>query len=129
LGKDDPTINSTVLGIIEEACTKQIPLIIDGDGLSIVAQQPNVLKYHTKSFKNVILTPNAAEFQRLWTAFLPDEHLPSISLPVDDKLLEFMVASTHYNLYIACCRSEGVANLSQFNSCPICSPTGTIVPN
>ncbi|CEP01971.1 hypothetical protein PBRA_002236 [Plasmodiophora brassicae] len=60
LGRDKDVFE-TVRSIIAEA---HVPLVIDGDGLWMLSQDPSMLQRNS----NVILTPNAVEFQRLWAA-------------------------------------------------------------
>lgn len=58
---DDPEIEPTVTGIIYHARERNLPLIIDGSGLNIIAKQPKLVQ----GYSNCILTPNIAEFGRL----------------------------------------------------------------
>ncbi|KAH0624539.1 hypothetical protein JD844_032127 [Phrynosoma platyrhinos] len=55
-------------GIIEKARIKGIPIVIDADGLWLIAQQPSVIQ----GYPRAILTPNAMEFSRLYEAMLRD---------------------------------------------------------
>ncbi|KAG9335009.1 hypothetical protein JZ751_006150, partial [Albula glossodonta] len=50
--------------IIEKSKTRDIPIIIDADGLWLVAQQPSIIQGYQKG----ILTPNFMEFSRLYEA-------------------------------------------------------------
>lgn len=47
--------------IIAMARAANLPLIVDGSGLSIIAQRPDLVKGYT----NCILTPNMAELGRI----------------------------------------------------------------
>lgn len=87
LGKD-PLIISQVSAIIEECRGRDIPIILDGDGINI-ACQPSTL-HLLKGYKSLICTPNAAEFRRLWEAHLPHTPPPPMSLPVNPDLLSLM---------------------------------------
>ncbi|XP_012878337.1 PREDICTED: ATP-dependent (S)-NAD(P)H-hydrate dehydratase isoform X1 [Dipodomys ordii] len=72
LGRDDQLL-SNVRGIVEASKARDIPLVIDADGLWLIAQQPALIQGYQKA----ILTPNKMEFSRLWEAV--------IGGPVDDR--------------------------------------------
>jgi NAD(P)H-hydrate repair Nnr-like enzyme with NAD(P)H-hydrate dehydratase domain len=55
--------------VIEEARQRNLPLVIDGDGLWLVQKRLSVIK----GYPRAILTPNAMEFSRLWKAQFPNE--------------------------------------------------------
>ncbi|CAH2105566.1 unnamed protein product [Euphydryas editha] len=61
LGRD-PKIFEVVTKLIELINEKQIPLIIDADGLFLITEKPELIKNFTSP---VILTPNKIEFERL----------------------------------------------------------------
>ncbi|XP_075708617.1 ATP-dependent (S)-NAD(P)H-hydrate dehydratase isoform X2 [Rhinoderma darwinii] len=67
LGRND-SILDTAKGIIEKAKAKGIPLVIDADGLWLIAQQPSVIQ----GYQRVVLTPNFMEFSRLYEAVLTE---------------------------------------------------------
>uniref|UniRef100_A0A3Q3E0Q1 ATP-dependent (S)-NAD(P)H-hydrate dehydratase n=1 Tax=Labrus bergylta TaxID=56723 RepID=A0A3Q3E0Q1_9LABR len=50
--------------VIEKSKTRDIPIVIDADGLWLVTQQPSVIQGYHKG----ILTPNIMEFTRLYQA-------------------------------------------------------------
>jgi len=50
--------------IIQQAKSKNIPIVIDGDGLNLVCSQPGLIK----GYQWAILTPNVVEFKRLCDA-------------------------------------------------------------
>ncbi|KAM6978406.1 LOW QUALITY PROTEIN: ATP-dependent (S)-NAD(P)H-hydrate dehydratase [Tautogolabrus adspersus] len=54
----------TVKEVIEKSKTRDIPIVIDADGLWLVTQQPSVIQGYHKG----ILTPNFMEFTRLYQA-------------------------------------------------------------
>ncbi|KAF5838277.1 Ribokinase-like protein [Dunaliella salina] len=58
---DDPGTVKVAIKIIKMACERDLPLLIDGSGLNIVAKDPSIIK----GYKNCILTPNVAELGRL----------------------------------------------------------------
>ncbi|XP_073470600.1 ATP-dependent (S)-NAD(P)H-hydrate dehydratase isoform X2 [Aquarana catesbeiana] len=67
LGRHD-SILETAKGIIEKAKTKGIPLVIDADGLWLIAQQPSIIQ----GYQRAVLTPNFMEFTRLYEAMLTE---------------------------------------------------------
>lgn len=69
LGRDDKLLKNAK-EVIEKSKARDIPIVIDADGLWLVAQQPSVIQGYQKG----ILTPNYMEFTRLYEAM--------VSLPV-----------------------------------------------
>ncbi|GAB5363998.1 hypothetical protein AAMO2058_000931700 [Amorphochlora amoebiformis] len=67
LGRN-PLVGKAVSRIIQNMRKKDIPVIIDADGLWVVCQYPDVVRGN----RRVILTPNKPEFERLWNAILPE---------------------------------------------------------
>uniref|UniRef100_A0A0P6J488 ATP-dependent (S)-NAD(P)H-hydrate dehydratase n=1 Tax=Heterocephalus glaber TaxID=10181 RepID=A0A0P6J488_HETGA len=65
LGRDGLLLDSTK-GILEAARVRDIPVVIDADGLWLVAQRPALILGYQKA----ILTPNHMEFSRLHEAVL-----------------------------------------------------------
>nr|XP_037863818.1 ATP-dependent (S)-NAD(P)H-hydrate dehydratase isoform X4 [Chlorocebus sabaeus] len=65
LGRDDALLRN-VQGILEASKARDIPVIIDADGLWLVAQQPALIQGYQKA----VLTPNHMEFSRLYDAVL-----------------------------------------------------------
>uniref|UniRef100_A0A8C5LAH0 ATP-dependent (S)-NAD(P)H-hydrate dehydratase n=1 Tax=Jaculus jaculus TaxID=51337 RepID=A0A8C5LAH0_JACJA len=65
LGRDDLLLNS-VGGILEVSKARGLPVVIDADGLWLVAQQPTLIQGYQKA----VLTPNHIEFSRLWEAVI-----------------------------------------------------------
>ncbi|XP_076409868.1 ATP-dependent (S)-NAD(P)H-hydrate dehydratase isoform X4 [Peromyscus maniculatus bairdii] len=63
LGRDSLLLNN-VRGILEATKARDIPVVIDADGLWLVAQQPALIRGYQKA----VLTPNRVEFSRLWEA-------------------------------------------------------------
>ena len=92
LGKDDLLITDTVAGLLLSARTSSptpVPLIIDGDAITSIACSPQH-SHIIIGYSQCIVTPNAAEFRRLWDAHLPHTPPPPMSLPVDQPLIDFM---------------------------------------
>ncbi|XP_036687118.1 ATP-dependent (S)-NAD(P)H-hydrate dehydratase isoform X1 [Balaenoptera musculus] len=67
LGRDDALLEN-VKGILEASKARGIPIVIDADGLWLVAQQPALIQGYQKA----VLTPNHMEFSRLAEAVLGD---------------------------------------------------------
>ncbi|XP_045423292.1 ATP-dependent (S)-NAD(P)H-hydrate dehydratase isoform X3 [Lemur catta] len=65
LGRDDVLLKN-VEGILEASKARGIPVVVDADGLWLVAQQPALIQGYQKA----ILTPNHMEFGRLYEAVL-----------------------------------------------------------
>jgi len=63
LGLDDAILNTTAK-YISLIRAKHLPLIVDGDGVTLVSRDVELVKGN----REVILTPNAMEFRRLWEA-------------------------------------------------------------
>ena len=59
LGRD-PTMCETAKRIIAAACEKDIPLVIDADGIRLVMEDPSLVAENGR----VVLTPNKAELDR-----------------------------------------------------------------
>ena len=85
LGKDELIVD-TVAQLLASCRKLSVPIVLDGDGINIAISHPDVIKGNNK----LILTPNAAEFRRLWDKYLPDSEQPPMSLPVDQQLIAFM---------------------------------------
>ncbi|XP_011488244.1 ATP-dependent (S)-NAD(P)H-hydrate dehydratase [Oryzias latipes] len=63
LGREDVLLK-TAKEVIEKSKARDIPVVIDADGLWLVTQQPSVIQGYQKG----ILTPNFMEFTRLYEA-------------------------------------------------------------
>ncbi|XP_020820803.1 ATP-dependent (S)-NAD(P)H-hydrate dehydratase isoform X3 [Phascolarctos cinereus] len=61
LGRND-TLLENAKGIIEKSKVRGIPVVIDADGLWLIAQQPSLIQ----GYQRAILTPNYMEFSRLY---------------------------------------------------------------
>ncbi|KAK1341941.1 hypothetical protein QTO34_016692 [Cnephaeus nilssonii] len=67
LGREDALLKN-VKGILEASKARAIPVVIDADGLWLIAQQPTLIQGYQKA----VLTPNHMEFIRLSEAVLRD---------------------------------------------------------
>nr|XP_019586635.1 PREDICTED: ATP-dependent (S)-NAD(P)H-hydrate dehydratase isoform X2 [Rhinolophus sinicus] len=67
LGRDDVLLGN-VKGILEASKARGVPIVIDADGLWLIAQQLTLIQGYQKA----ILTPNHVEFSRLSEAALRD---------------------------------------------------------
>ncbi|XP_043333433.1 ATP-dependent (S)-NAD(P)H-hydrate dehydratase isoform X1 [Cervus canadensis] len=65
LGRDD-TLLENVKGILEASKARGVPVVIDADGLWLIAQQPALIQ----GYRKAVLTPNHVEFGRLSEAVL-----------------------------------------------------------
>uniref|UniRef100_H0X248 ATP-dependent (S)-NAD(P)H-hydrate dehydratase n=1 Tax=Otolemur garnettii TaxID=30611 RepID=H0X248_OTOGA len=65
LGREDALLEN-VKGIMEASRARGIPVVVDADGLWLVAQQPALIQGYQKA----VLTPNHMEFGRLYDAVL-----------------------------------------------------------
>ncbi|XP_071088781.1 ATP-dependent (S)-NAD(P)H-hydrate dehydratase-like [Haliotis cracherodii] len=78
LGRDAAVLKTTTR-IIEAAKGRNMPMVIDADGLFLVTDNPSVIKNYTKA----ILTPNKVEFGRLYEKVCggkPNPENPVVSL-------------------------------------------------
>ncbi|XP_064637236.1 ATP-dependent (S)-NAD(P)H-hydrate dehydratase-like isoform X2 [Lineus longissimus] len=72
-------ILQNVKQVIDEAKRRNIPIVIDADGLFLVSQHPDIVQ----NYKKVILTPNVVEYGRLHQAVFgcsPDSEDPQDNL-------------------------------------------------
>ncbi|KAG7272178.1 hypothetical protein CRUP_014777, partial [Coryphaenoides rupestris] len=79
-----PRLHSLV-EVIEKSKARDIPIIIDADGLWLVAQQPSVIQGYQKA----VLTPNFMEFTRLYEAL---HHEPMDSSDPRRSILQLSAA-------------------------------------
>ncbi|KAL0963399.1 hypothetical protein UPYG_G00305840 [Umbra pygmaea] len=84
LGRDEMLLKNTK-EVIEKSKSRDIPVVIDADGLWLVAQQPSVIQGYNKG----ILTPNYMEFTRLYEAM---HHEPLDSSDHQRSAMELSVA-------------------------------------
>ncbi|XP_046520411.1 ATP-dependent (S)-NAD(P)H-hydrate dehydratase isoform X5 [Equus quagga] len=61
-------ISALKVGILEASKARDVPVVIDADGLWLIAEQPALIQGYQKA----VLTPNHAEFRRLSEAVLRD---------------------------------------------------------
>lgn len=63
LGRDKTILSNVeqLIGILRKQ-DKPIPIVIDADGLHLITEKPEIIN----SYENCILTPNVAEFERLY---------------------------------------------------------------
>ncbi|XP_014029666.1 ATP-dependent (S)-NAD(P)H-hydrate dehydratase isoform X1 [Salmo salar] len=84
LGRDEMLLKNAK-EVIEKSKARDIPIVIDADGLWLVAQQPSVIQGYQKG----ILTPNYMEFTRLYEAM---HHEPLDSSDHQRSAMELSVA-------------------------------------
>uniref|UniRef100_A0A0B6ZE48 ATP-dependent (S)-NAD(P)H-hydrate dehydratase n=2 Tax=Arion vulgaris TaxID=1028688 RepID=A0A0B6ZE48_9EUPU len=75
LGRDSQILKTVAL-VIQKALQHKLPVIIDADGLFLVTQDPSLINGHP----TVILTPNAAEFGRLYKKVFDRD--PNVDEPI-----------------------------------------------
>lgn len=71
-----------VAAIVERAAKSGMPVVVDADGLFLAVQRPEIISGHS----NVILTPNAVEFDRLKKRVLAVEAKPTDETIVPDAV-------------------------------------------
>jgi ATP-dependent NAD(P)H-hydrate dehydratase len=87
LGRD-PLALRAAAEIVAACRARRLPVVLDGDGLFMLSQRPDLLSvpplgkdgpvFGEPQLETVVVTPNAAEFARLWGATAPaGELLPS----------------------------------------------------
>ncbi|XP_071775852.1 ATP-dependent (S)-NAD(P)H-hydrate dehydratase isoform X1 [Centroberyx gerrardi] len=84
LGREDALLK-TAKEVIEKSKARDIPIVIDADGLWLVSQQPSVIQGYQKG----ILTPNFMEFTRLYEAL---HHEPMDSSDHQRSAMQLSVA-------------------------------------
>nr|XP_040056950.1 ATP-dependent (S)-NAD(P)H-hydrate dehydratase isoform X2 [Gasterosteus aculeatus aculeatus]XP_040056951.1 ATP-dependent (S)-NAD(P)H-hydrate dehydratase isoform X2 [Gasterosteus aculeatus aculeatus] len=84
LGRED-AILKTAKEAIEKCKARDIPIVIDADGLWLITQQPSVIQGYPKG----ILTPNLMEFTRLYEAL---HHEPMDSRDHQRSIMQLSVA-------------------------------------
>ncbi|XP_019945337.2 ATP-dependent (S)-NAD(P)H-hydrate dehydratase isoform X1 [Paralichthys olivaceus] len=92
LGREDLLLKAAK-EVIEKSKARDIPIIIDADGLWLVTQQPSVIQGYEKG----ILTPNFMEFTRLYEAL---HHEPMDSSDHQRSILQLSVAMGNLTLVL-----------------------------
>ncbi|XP_022051529.1 ATP-dependent (S)-NAD(P)H-hydrate dehydratase isoform X1 [Acanthochromis polyacanthus] len=92
LGREDLLLK-TAKEVIEKSKARDIPIVIDADGLWLVTQQPSVIQGYQKG----ILTPNFMEFTRLYEAL---HHEPMDSSDYQRSVLQLSVAMGNLTLVL-----------------------------
>ncbi|XP_046581049.1 ATP-dependent (S)-NAD(P)H-hydrate dehydratase-like [Haliotis rubra] len=85
LGRDTAVLTTTTK-IIEAAKGRNMPVVIDADGLFLVTDNPSVIK----NYRKAILTPNKVEFGRLY------EKVDAIHTVVVDAIHIVVVDAIHF---------------------------------
>jgi len=78
---------------------KNVPIVVDGDGIHVLLENPHLLQSRDSASSNhsallastssdILLTPNAMEFRRLWMKFIGEENVPdfNVDTEADDYL-------------------------------------------
>ncbi|GAP87304.2 putative ATP-dependent -NAD H-hydrate dehydratase [Rosellinia necatrix] len=67
LGRD-PLMQETCARVLAAARARGLPVVLDADGLALVTRSPELVT----GWREAVLTPNVAEFGRLWKGAFPD---------------------------------------------------------
>lgn len=70
-----------IMGRVLESADLDVPLVIDADGLNLIAEEEtlkNALKEQGHEGREIVLTPHAGEFKRLYAAAFPEG--PSLTM-------------------------------------------------
>ena len=80
----DALVQETVAQCVRKliGAERPIPFVCDGDGIAIFASDVKLLS----AFKQCVFTPNAAEFRRLYAAFIPDSDPPPFNVELSDRI-------------------------------------------
>ncbi|XP_058613638.1 ATP-dependent (S)-NAD(P)H-hydrate dehydratase-like isoform X3 [Onychostoma macrolepis] len=92
LGRDDVTLKNAK-EIIKRSKLREMPIIIDGDGLWLVENEPSVIQ----GYQRGILTPNFKEFTRLYEA---THHEPPDSTDYKRSAQQLSIALGHLTLVL-----------------------------
>uniref|UniRef100_A0A671W310 ATP-dependent (S)-NAD(P)H-hydrate dehydratase n=1 Tax=Sparus aurata TaxID=8175 RepID=A0A671W310_SPAAU len=92
LGREDLLLK-TAKEVIEKSKARDIPIVIDADGLWLVTQQPAVIQGYQKG----ILTPNFMEFTRLYESL---HHEPMDSSDHQRNVMQLSVAMGNLTLVL-----------------------------
>lgn len=65
----DPLMLATVARVVRAARDRLMPVVVDADALQLVQRDPGLVR----GYAAAVLTPNVAEFGRLWDALAPSE--------------------------------------------------------
>ncbi len=68
LGRD-PLMQETVARVLAAARERRLPVVVDADALALVARAPELVM----GWREAVLTPNVAEFGRLWRGVFGDD--------------------------------------------------------
>uniref|UniRef100_A0A3P9D6P8 ATP-dependent (S)-NAD(P)H-hydrate dehydratase n=1 Tax=Maylandia zebra TaxID=106582 RepID=A0A3P9D6P8_9CICH len=95
LGREDLLLKTAKARgeVIEKSKARDIPIVIDADGLWLVTQQPSVIQGYQKG----ILTPNFMEFTRLYEAL---HHEPMDSSDYQRSVMQLSVAMGNLTLVL-----------------------------
>ena len=65
------------LGRLRDVLDADEPVLVDADGLTLLAQQPGLLSARSRRGRSTVLTPHSGEFARLFTDLDPADRLGS----------------------------------------------------
>jgi len=114
LGRND-RILATVGAIIDRVKELELPMVLDADALYFVSKCPEIVRGYTKA----ILTPNAAEFDRLYAAVYRSE----LNKAEDPKAALLQLSQTLGNITIVRKGYEDI--ISDGHTVVTCNETGS----
>lgn len=110
LGRDGKTMNDTYDAIVL-AKSKNVPVVLDGDALWMLKDRMEVVR----GYKRAIITPNGAEFERLFKeAFGENEELEKVLTKNPNTGKEYSTTPDGIFLSITEEPAKSVARLSKF---------------
>ena len=96
----NPSMIQTLKGLILYALEIKKPLVLDGDGLWVLTQYPEIFSDVDFKTQSVILTPNQMEFTRLWNRVMNENRNPSDLTQTDEYVRSLSSAySTLHTLF------------------------------
>lgn len=91
LGQDLLMVSSVaewIRSVKRDSADHVLPLVIDGDGVHVLLQHRDLLAGDGDSsgqFRhNVLITPNAMEFRRLWSTYISKDPAPDFNVPIEE---------------------------------------------
>mmetsp|Transcript_3903 Transcript_3903/g.5674 ORF Transcript_3903/g.5674 Transcript_3903/m.5674 type:complete len:357 (-) Transcript_3903:279-1349(-) len=94
LGRSPESL-SNVEKIISLAKSYELPMVIDGDGLYLISKKPEIISGYNKA----LLTPNKAEFLRLWDSLFPENDGLDVEV---DAIPESVQGNQNFGGWLSC---------------------------
>jgi len=93
--------------VVPEARKLNLPIVIDGDALHLIARHPELIR----GYRRAVLTPNAMEFKTLYQAVATMLRSEAPLLPAEEALLNS--SGDVALLHAASTQTAGQADVSQ----------------